>query len=239
MMNKVEKTVRWTVIIACELFTAGTIIMLFVNQQYSRLTLGFGTLLMIFIPEVIERLFKCKVAAPIYIFAVLYSIGPMLGHCHNLYYLIPWWDKLLHISGGVMFAILGVFLFKFLNKGNKSKVLLTAAFALCFSMAISVLWEFVEFSSDQFLHTDMQNDTVISSIHSYELDDGMGVAGSIEDIEDVTVNGIELPVDGYIDIGLIDTMLDMLLESAGALVVVVIYMIDREKHQMFVPKNPL
>lgn len=232
-MKKSEKTARLTVIVLCELFTVATIIMLFVKEMQDRLPLAFGTLLMILIPAFVERLFRCKMNTFVYIFAVFYTIEPMLGQCHNLYYTLWWWDKLLHITGGVMFALFGFFLFELLNKGNKSKLILTAVFALCFSMAISMLWEFVEYSADTFLGTDMQDDRIITSIHSYMLDDGVGVVGSIDNIEEVIVNGKKLPVDGYIDIGLNDTMLDMLLETLGAIAAVVICLMDKGKHPAF------
>lgn len=37
-------------------------------------------------------------------------------------------------------------------------------------MTIGVLWEFFEFFMDTFLHTDMQKDTIIHTIHSVTLD---------------------------------------------------------------------
>lgn len=236
-MKKSEKIVHLAVMILCELFTVATIMMLFARNMHNRLPLAFATLILILIPELVGQLFRCKISMPVYIFAVLYTMGPMLGQCHNLYYTVWWWDKLLHITGGVMFALFGFFLFEFLNKGNHSKVVVTAVFALCFSMAISVLWEFAEYSSDTFLGTDMQNDTLITSIDSYLLDEGVGVIGSIDNIEEVIVNGERLPVKGYIDIGLNDTMLDMLLETLGAVAAVIFYLIDKGKHPAFQMKR--
>ena len=80
---------------------------------------------------------------------------------------------------------------------------------------------------------DMQDDTVITEITSYLLDGAPGEAGSIRDITAVTVNGKPLPVRGYIDIGLNDTMWDMLLETLGTLVVVGWYLWDRGRHPPF------
>ena len=97
----------------------------------------------------LEKLFHCRISLPVYIFALTYAIGPMLGHCWKLYYTIPVWDKLLHISGGVMFAILGAYFFDLLAK-NKELPVVRTIFALCFSMAIAVLWEFCEFGADTF-----------------------------------------------------------------------------------------
>lgn len=48
-------------------------------------------------------------------------------------------------------------------------------------------------------------------INSYLLGSEKGVAGSISDIQSVIVNGEELSINGYLDIGLIDTMHDMLV----------------------------
>ena len=103
-------------------------------------------------------------------------------------------------------------------------------FALCFSVAIAVLWEFCEFGADTFLGMDMQDDTVIHGLTSYLLGDSLGMTGSIPNIQSVSVNGLLLPVDGYIDIGLIDTMLDMLLETMGAIAACVIILLDKDRH---------
>ena len=54
--------------------------------------------------------------------------------------------------------------------------------------------------------------------------------GSIPNIQSVSVNGLLLPVDGYIDIGLIDTMLDMLLETVGAIAACMIILLDKDRH---------
>lgn len=229
-MTEREKHIRISGIIICELFTVITIFSLLSNGQSDRLLLAFGTLVLVLIPELVEHLFKCKIALPTYLFALFYAIGPMLGHCHNLYYTLPWWDKMLHITGGVMFAFLGIFIYEKFAGKTKNHLIMVAAFALCFSMAISAAWEFVEYGADLFLGTDMQDDTVVTHITSYMLGSEAGVTGYIGNIDEVIINGERLPVDGYIDIGLHDTMTDMLLESLGALVVAVIYILDKGKH---------
>lgn len=236
-MNKKERIARLIGVLLCEAFAVITIIMMIVSKQYDRLLLAFATPFIILAPKILELLFRCKIDLPVYLFGLFYAIGPMLGHCHNLYYTVPWWDKMLHISGGVMFAFLGLFLFeKYVGK-DKKKMVMTAVFALCFSIAIAVLWEFCEFGADTFLGMDMQDDTVITHINSYLLNEGVGIAGSIENIEEVIVNGQVLPVKGYIDIGLTDTILDMLLETMGAVVVAMIYIASKGKFAVFKKKE--
>ena len=225
-MHKNEKRIKLTGTVLCEILTASTILMLLAGGEPDRLLLAFATLLLAAVPMLMENLLHCRISLPVYIFALAYVVGPMLGHCWKLYYTVPVWDKLLHISGGVMFAILGAYFFDLLAK-NKELPVVRTIFALCFSIAIAVLWEFCEFGADAFLGMDMQNDTVIYSLTSYLLGNTLGVTGGIENIQSVVVNGVVLP--GYIDIGLIDSMLDMLLETLGAMVTCLALWIDREK----------
>lgn len=226
---KQNSPVKLTGTVLCELFVAATIVVLLVTGQYNRLPMAFGTLLLVLLPAAMEYFFHCTLCLPVYIFGLLYALGPMLGNCWNFYYTVLWWDKLLHICGGVMFAIVGAYFFELLIK-RKDQAVACALFALCFSVAIAALWEFVEFGADYLLGMDMQDDTFITNITSYLLSDGIGVTGSIDNIQSVVVNDVALP--GYIDIGLRDTMLDMILESLGALITCLLLLLDRGKHPL-------
>ena len=230
-MKKSEKILRIGFVVIGELLVCGTILSLVRSGDTERLLLAFATLLLVLIPELLERLFRCRINIVVYLVGVMYAMGSMMGHCWKFYYTIPCWDKLLHLCGGVMFVILGIYLFERLSLG-KSNHVTAVIFALCFSLAISVVWEFVEYGADMFLGMDMQDDTVVSHITSYMLSTEKGVTGSIKDIQSVVVNGAALPVNGYIDIGLHDTMLDMLLESVGALVTCILLFIDKGKHPL-------
>ena len=228
-MQKPEKWIKLGGTVVCEIFTVITIITLITGSEPDRMALAFGTLLLVLLPLLLEKLFHCRISLPVYIFALAYAIGPMLGHCWKLYYTVPVWDKLLHICGGVMFAILGAYFFDLLVK-EKVHPAARTIFALCFSIAIAVLWEFVEFGADRFLDMDMQDDMLVTHLTSYLLGEGVGVTGSIENIQSVVVNGIRLP--GYIDIGLTDSMLDMMLESAGALITCLLILFDKGRHPL-------
>ena len=228
-MQKTEKWIKLGGTVVCEIFTVITIITLITGSEPDRMALAFGTLLLVLLPLLLEKLFQCRICLPVYIFALAYAIGPMLGHCWKLYYTVPVWDKLLHICGGVMFAILGAYFFDLLVKERVHPAARTI-FALYFSIAIAVLWEFCEFGADRFLGMDMQDDMLVTHLSSYLLGEGIGVTGSIENIQSVVVNGITLP--GYIDIGLTDSMLDMMLESLGALVTCLLILLDKGKHPM-------
>ena len=86
-------------------------------------------------------------------------------------------------------------------------------------MTVGVLWEFFEYGMDRFTHTDMQKDTVIHSISTVELDETRSnKAVTIDGITSVVINGQELGLGGYLDIGLQDTMEDMMVNFVGAVV---------------------
>ena len=228
-MYKKEKWIKLGATILCEGFTIYTIASLLAGNEPERLALAVGTILLVLLPMLAERLFACHICLPMYLFMLLYAVGPMLGNCWKLYYLLPWWDKLLHTSAGVIFAILGAYLFDLLAQG-KQKPIVRLLFAFCFSVTVSVLWEFAEFGADTFLGMDMQNDRLVNGITSYLLGQTLGTTGSIHDIQSVVVNGILLP--GYIDIGLYDSMMDMLLESLGALISCLLLFFDKSRHPL-------
>lgn len=228
-MYKKEKWIKLGATALCEGFTVYTILSLFAGNEPDRLALAFGTILLVLLPMLAERLFSCRICLPLYLFTLVYAIGPMLGHCWKLYYTLPWWDKLLHTSAGMIFAILGAYLFDLLAQ-EKQKPIVRILFAFCFSVTVSVLWEFAEFGADTFLGMDMQNDRVVNGFTSYLLGQTLGTTGSIHNIHSVVVNGIILP--GYIDIGLHDSMLDMLLESLGALITCLLLFLDKNRHPL-------
>ncbi len=222
--------------LVCEVLCGYSIVRCILAHRLCSLLLSILSIFLLFLPSFVEKLFKCKLNRALYIAATLYAMGPLLGEVYKLYYITSWWDKLLHCTGGVVFAMLGAHLASMLTQ-HKGSYPLCAVFALCFSMAVSVTWEFYEYASDTLFGTDMQNDTVITAIHSYELDPQPGVADSIEGIHEVSVDGKPLPFDGYLDIGLHDTMQDMLVETFGALVFALTYLFDKGRHPVILPNQ--
>ena len=93
-----------------------------------------------------------------------------------------------------------------------------AFFAFCFSMTVGVLWEFFEFSMDWFFGLDMQKDWILPSINSVKLNTtGANVPVHV-DIQSVVINGEKWNLGGYLDIGIVDTMKDLMVNFIGAVV---------------------
>ncbi len=227
-----EKVIRLIFWGAAELFTVACLLYSIRIKDTYQAVSCVAYAVLISVPFIIEKRFRCRISTWSFLCCIVYAIGPMLGDVFDLYYITSWWDKLLHFIGGVAFGVLGTFLPQLLDK-KQSSVLLCAAFSLCFSLFVSVCWEFCEYGMDQIAGTDAQHSSVVHELHSYLLGEETGKIGSIEDIRITTVNGDQLPVDGYLDIGLHDTMGDMLFEGLGALIYAVIYIADKGKHAVF------
>ena len=147
----------------------------------------------------------------------------ILGELGCYYVRYPHWDTITHTVWGFLCAAIGYALVDILNRKDSTHFHLSPAFlavvAFCFSMTIGVLWEFFEFAADQLLLLDMQKDTVITRFSSVLLDaTSSNIPIQVNNIADVAVNGASLGLNGYLDIGLFDTMEDLFVNSIGALV---------------------
>lgn len=183
----------------------------------------FGTMALLLLPWFAEWLFRVELPAALKIGGLLLAFwGPVGGSVYKLYYAFAWWDDLLHFSSGFMLSALGFLLVKSLNGGEKGTLLLRVVFAFCFALTIGALHEFFEYGCDRLLGMEMQGDRVITGFHSYLLGEAPGLTGYTGLIESVSINGTPLPVAGYIDTGIIDTMSDMLLGACGAVLYCII-----------------
>ena len=190
-----------------------------------------ATVAFVALPPLMSILFRWKMNLFFYLLFTFYTVGPLLGAVYNFYYLTSWWDILLHLLAGTVFAVVGGQLAYVLNRNRETSYLFAALFGVLLSISIAVVWEMFEYSSDVFLHSDMQADTVIDSIFT-KINRTDGLADAYQDITETVVNGQSLRINGYLDIGLIDTMHDMIIETAGALIFLFYVLIDRNKHPM-------
>lgn len=196
----------------------------FFNGNFENVFLCALTLLLLIIPSFIQVNLRIELPTTLEIFMLLFIFAAeILGEIGSYYIIFPFWDTMLHTINGFLMAAIGFALVDVLNRNERFAFQLSPTFmavvAFCFSMTIGVLWEFFECGMDIFLGFDMQKDTIIHSISSVMLDPtGGNTPNSIKNIETVVVNGKELGVGGYLDIGLLDTMKDLFVNFIGALI---------------------
>lgn len=182
------------------------------------------SLLLYTIPTILED--KFKIGLPSLLESIIYLFifsAEILGEINNFYGNIPYWDTILHTLNGFLAAGVGFSLIDLLNKNSKS-IKLSAEFvaivAFCFSMTIGVLWEFFEYGADKYFRLDMQKDRIVTSISSVELDPEKSnkaiVVNNIKETHIITEDGTVVINGGYLDIGINDTMKDLIVNFIGA-----------------------
>ena len=218
------------------------------NRNFENVFLCAMTLVLLIMPSLIQINLKIELPTALEIIMLLFIFAAeILGEIQAYYEKIPMWDTVLHTLNGFLMAAIGFALVDILNRNKKISFQLSPAFlavvAFCFSMTIGVIWEFFEFGMDQIFHLDMQKDTIVNTIYSVMLDPAGGnhVVG-VTGIQDVAVNGESLGLGGYLDIGLLDTMEDLLVNFIGATVFSIIgyfYVKNRGKGKFarrFIPR---
>ncbi len=196
-----------------------------INANYNGAFICLLSLALFLVPSLMENGFKINI--PPLLEGIIYLFifaAEILGELNNFYVAIPYWDTILHTLNGFLAAAVGFSLIDLLNRSS-SHFLLSPFYlclmAFCFSMTIGVLWEFIEFSADTLLHTDMQKDSVITAIQSVYFDpsgaqDVIHIP-NITETQIFTANGDVYTVPGYLDIGLHDTIGDLFVNFLGAL----------------------
>ncbi|MBE5792616.1 MAG: hypothetical protein E7322_10765 [Clostridiales bacterium] len=193
---------------------------------------ALASLALIFLPYLFEYFLSCRISRDLkVVYWFLVIGGPVLGNVYKFYHYIRPWDKLLHMLSGFLVAALGYALPDFLLKEPPAKAF-KCIFAVSLSMAVGGIWEVYEYLLDVFFKMDMQNDTVITEMASYLLGDTPGTIGEIASIDTVSINGEPFEM-GYIDIGLIDTMKDMIQCLTGSILCVVTAAFQKPTSRMF------
>ena len=185
--------------------------------------LGILTLLLFMVPAVLDQTLGVTIPAGLETVILIFIFSAeILGEINAFYVKIPVWDTILHTTNGFLMAAIGFALIDLFNRSDRFSIRMSpyfvAFFALCFSMTVGVLWEFFEFSMDWFFGLDMQKDWILPSINSVKLNPtGANVPVHV-DIQSVVINGEKWNLGGYLDIGIVDTMKDLMVNFIGAVV---------------------
>lgn len=191
-----------------------------INKRYESLFFCALTLVLLVLPSLFQLTFRVEMPTTLEIILLLFIFAAeILGEIGDFYYTFPYWDTVLHTLNGFICAGIGLSLADLLNKNEKIKFELspvfTALVGFCFSMTIGVFWEFFEYFMDMVFNMNMLKDTIITEIHSIPIDQ-FGNITSITNIQTTMVNGELLNINGYLDIGLIDTLNDLIVNFIGA-----------------------
>lgn len=257
--NKINELYKWnnkkSIFIYILLRTIIIICMLreFWVGEIQNAVLCIFSLFLLILPFFIEKKFKIQIPTTIEIIIFLFIFSAeILGEINNFYGLFKNFDTILHTTNGFLCASIG---FSFvLMLSQKNILYLSPVFivliSFCFSMTIGTVWEIFEYSMDNVIGTDMQKDEYVYNIKTVTLDarkDNNVV--SIKDIDHSILydknNNRLVRLEGYLDIGLHDTMNDLMVNFVGAFVFSVfgyLYTINKDKYKFvgdFITKKVL
>lgn len=215
------------------------------DRDYFAVFLCILTLLLFNIPRIVDRRFNVKLPNTLETVILLFIFAAeILGEIGNFYTYISWWDTMLHTINGFLMAAIGFALIDILNNHPRFHISLSPIFvafvAFCFSMTVGVVWEFFEFGMDSFAGTDMQKDYLVTGFSSVKLNpsglnDPIRIDGITETVVHYVEDGahyVQIIPDGYLDIGIVDTMKDLVVNCVGAVVFSIIgyfYLIGRSR----------
>ena len=177
------------------------------NYMYTFVSLlGF---ILTYIPETVERMTQnrlkmtsaLKCAIVLFIFA-----AEFLGENQNFYVRIPWWDTMLHLTSGVILAMIGFMLFYALNSSAaqiEMSPFLVAFFAFLFTIACGAIWEIFEYMGDRIFSLNMQKYLPPEGVTSLVTDEWRYDSGLIDTMQDLICDGISalvVSIFGYFSI---------------------------------------
>lgn len=216
------------VYLTLRLLVIATMVAQFFNGNFENVFLCLLTLVLFILPATLERKLNIELPDTLQIIILLFIFAAeILGEIQSFYTTFPYWDTILHTLNGFLCAAIGFCLVDLFDRSERFSLTLSPAFmaivAFCFSMTVGVLWEFFEFFMDKIFLLDMQKDTVVHIISTVTLDPANAnnavVIGPIVDATVHTPAGpIPLGLGGWLDIGLVDTMADLIVNFIGAVV---------------------
>lgn len=219
-----EHKATFAVYVVLRLFVLAALWLSLIDRRFENVFVCALTLVLFLVPAFFQKNFGIELPSTLEIIIMLFIFAAeILGELGSFYVRVPLWDTMLHTVNGFLCAAIGFSLVDLLNRNNRFKFHLSPLYlsivAFCFSMTIGVLWEMFEFGADMLLQTDMQKDFVVNTISSVSLDPTLSnKAVIIDGINEVYINGEPLGLGGYLDIGIIDTMKDLIVNFVGAVV---------------------
>lgn len=204
---------------------ATMVALFYVKKEKMRVRLFFSLLqyiaMSIFLisPRLLKKFANVEVPVEVHISVTAFAfLGLVLGDGLNFYGKIGWWDSLLHFTSGIILSFIALWLLQMLILRRKYLFMhraLLYIFVVAFSLAVGAVWELCEYTVDDIFHTNNQQYMATTRATIVSSDDE--------------------PLEGHD--ALADTMKDLALDLAGAILVVCYECSKKEITQYYVSKK--
>ena len=147
--SKGEKIFRLINILLCVLMSVLCLALSFyyglVYNWNNRLGSAIGMSVASLVPLLFELISRKKLSNTVFFMVNIYVLfAGVIGSALNVYYLVSWYDILIHCIMGYAIALLGLFFICRLGEHKRMRIITTALFCLFFSLGIELIWEIFE-----------------------------------------------------------------------------------------------
>ena len=182
--------VLFTVYVTLRVIVIAVMVAQVFNRNWNDVFFCAVTLVLFLIPSFIEKRIKVNVPDTLEIIVLLFIFAAeILGEIRGYYIHVPGWDTALHTANGFLAAAIGLALIDILNRSDRFAISLSPLFVVMVSFCFSMTVG------------------VIWEFFEYAMDMFFGM-----DMQKDTI------IHGMVDIGLHDTMKDLLVNFIGAAV---------------------
>lgn len=161
--DKVFKIVNYVLMIVLALTCVGLGIYYYViGDPNNRLLASVGVTLLFVLPMLVELIFRCRISNLILLFYTIYSfLAGLLGCLLNFYNtsgfgLDVWYDIFIHTLAGYVFSLIGLIVVSKFEKYKNLNPWTVLFFCFCFTLAIELIWELMEWFADSCLGQQSQ-----------------------------------------------------------------------------------
>lgn len=212
------------------------------TKELSDILLCIVVFFLLDLPFNVSHKLKIKIPNCLMVCSFIYLFfTQILGEVCHFYQLVPHWDSLVHFLNGFLSSSIGFSLIMLLNSRKmvfKLSIPFVILTTVCFASTVGLIWEILEYGADNILKLDSQNDRYINEINTITLDPKK--EGDIISIKNIgyTVlydkdSNVLIKLDGYLDIGLHDTMKDLIVNTLGTITFIFfeyLYMVNTKKY---------
>lgn len=213
-----------------------TMVSAILRQEYESVFICLLVLVLFLLPFFLQKKFRFELPDTLEIIILLFIFAAeILGELQCYFVEYPHWDTMLHTTSGFLAAAVGFSLVDLLNRDAKIKFQLSPLYvaiaAFCFARPSA--------SSGSLLSSPLtassclicrRTPSCIRSRASCSTETNRNIPIVISNIESASINGVDLGLGGYLDIGLYDTMEDLFVSFVGAVTFSVIGYFYLKKH---------
>ena len=224
-MNDYKQTrfSRIILILCAVIFLCGTLSIPFIDDSAMVSTRAFQMfetalmMLIIYLPMISNRVMQIKISPSLEIAFVTFCFAALImGDVANFYSRFEWWDTLLHAISGILMGIVGYSIINTFNRIDDNRLryppLFVATWIICFSLAVGAVWEILEFVTDG-----------LFGLNSQEF---LSSSGTFDMVH---------PRVGRD--ALWDTMVDLILDLCGAIIIAVVGYFDIRRQKKRINKS--